>query len=152
MPSRQSAKRCPENTNRVLLCCPSHAASDVLTRRLAGLLQQAEIFRCVDCALLNSVSSFSQPSPQKRPLFVGYMTPLGLPIRFRATSCRSPARFLARTSSLCRPPRCGLDFELLSVLASMRICSFWRKSQIRPSERNDSAFARSSCQTTIYLA
>jgi hypothetical protein len=34
-----------KNTNRVLVCCPSHAASDVLTRRLSSLLKRSEIFR-----------------------------------------------------------------------------------------------------------
>ena len=36
------------NTNRVLICCPSHAASDVLTRRLSRYLKQSEIFRMYD--------------------------------------------------------------------------------------------------------
>ena len=39
-----------KNTNRVLLCCPSHAASDVLTRRLAALLKRTEIFRLYDAS------------------------------------------------------------------------------------------------------
>ena len=34
--------------NRVLVCCPSHAASDVLTRRLSPLLERKEIFRLYD--------------------------------------------------------------------------------------------------------
>jgi len=38
------------NTNRVLICCPSHAASDVLTRRLNGLLKRSEIFRLYDAS------------------------------------------------------------------------------------------------------
>ena len=33
---------------RVLVCCPSHAASDVLTRRLSGILKRSEIFRLYD--------------------------------------------------------------------------------------------------------
>ncbi|KAL3827607.1 hypothetical protein ACHAXA_002104 [Cyclostephanos tholiformis] len=34
-----------QKKNRVLVCCPSHAASDVLTRRLSSLLKRSEIFR-----------------------------------------------------------------------------------------------------------
>lgn len=41
----QHSQQYQKNTNRVLVCCPSHAASDVLTRRLSGLLQRSEIFR-----------------------------------------------------------------------------------------------------------
>jgi len=45
-PNQQHQK----NTNRVLVCCPSHAASDVLTRRLSGLLKRSEIFRMFDAS------------------------------------------------------------------------------------------------------
>ena len=38
------------NNNRVLVCCPSHAASDVLTRRLSGLLKRKELFRLYDAS------------------------------------------------------------------------------------------------------
>ena len=36
------------NKNRVLLCAPSHAAADVLTRRLSAILKRDEIFRMYD--------------------------------------------------------------------------------------------------------
>ena len=39
-----------KNTNRVLVCCPSHAACDVLTKRLSGLLKRTEIFRLYDAS------------------------------------------------------------------------------------------------------
>lgn len=41
----QHGQQYQKNTNRVLVCCPSHAACDVLTRRLSGLLKRSEIFR-----------------------------------------------------------------------------------------------------------
>lgn len=43
---KQGAHR--ENKKRVLLCAPSHAAADVLTRRLSEILKQSEIFRMYD--------------------------------------------------------------------------------------------------------
>ena len=45
---RRGAPFSSPNNNRVLICCPSHAASDVLTRRLSGLLKRSEIFRMYD--------------------------------------------------------------------------------------------------------
>lgn len=41
-------ENCEENKNRVLLCAPSHAAADVLTRRLTAILKKEEIFRMFD--------------------------------------------------------------------------------------------------------
>ena len=46
----QPAQSIELNTNRVLVCAPSHAACDVITRRLRVFLKRTEIFRMYDSA------------------------------------------------------------------------------------------------------
>jgi hypothetical protein len=56
------------NTNRVLICCPSHAASDVLTRRLSRYLNQSEIFRLYDASRhSNTVPDYILPFTCQSP-------------------------------------------------------------------------------------
>lgn len=51
-----------DSTNRVMVCCPSHAASDVLTRRLSGLMKRTEIFRLYDATRpANTVPGYILP-------------------------------------------------------------------------------------------
>lgn len=89
-----------ENKNRVLLCAPSHAAADVLTRRLTAILKKEEIFRMFDssrpsnfvsgsilpftCQLPGS-GTFTLPAPQAWAKFrVVVCTCLDANILFRA--------------------------------------------------------------------
>ena len=64
------------NTNRVLICCPSHAASDVLTRRLSGYLKQSEIFRLYDASRHpNTVPDYILPFTCQSPSSEAFSLP-----------------------------------------------------------------------------
>ncbi len=77
------------NTNRVLICCPSHAASDVLTRRLSRYLKQSEIFRMYDASRhFNTVPDHVLPFTCQAPGSGTFSLPSPLVWKgFRAVIC-----------------------------------------------------------------